>query len=103
MVPSSQGRGCAVPGVRRWAAGTHPRRDWRERDDIRQLPAPVGTGQLVAERESLSLRTVESDAADLSISTDESFDLVFNPVSTVLCKTCARCGKKAIAFFVMMG
>jgi SAM-dependent methyltransferase len=46
-------------------------------------PAQLKQDQLVAQRESLSLRTVEGDAADLSIFADESFDLVFNPVSTV--------------------
>jgi SAM-dependent methyltransferase len=40
--------------------------------------------RLVAEREGLAnLRTVEGDAADLSMFADESFDLIFNPVSTV--------------------
>ena len=46
-------------------------------------PAQLKQDQLVAERESLSLRTLEGDAADLSILSDESFDLVFNPCSTV--------------------
>jgi SAM-dependent methyltransferase len=46
-------------------------------------PAQLKQDQLVAERESLPLRTVEGDAADLSLFADESFDLVFNPVSTV--------------------
>ncbi|HSL46600.1 MAG TPA: class I SAM-dependent methyltransferase [Anaerolineales bacterium] len=46
-------------------------------------PAQLKQDQLVAEREALPLRTVEGDAADLSIFADESFDLVFNPVSTV--------------------
>jgi len=46
-------------------------------------PAQLKQDQLVAERETLSLRTVEGDAADLSMFEDESFDLVFNPVSTV--------------------
>jgi len=46
-------------------------------------PAQLKQDQLVAEREALSIRTVEGDAADLSIFTDKSFDLVFNPVSTV--------------------
>jgi len=39
--------------------------------------------QLVAEREALNLKTLEGDAADLSIFAGESFDLIFNPVSTV--------------------
>jgi SAM-dependent methyltransferase len=46
-------------------------------------PAQLRQDQAVAERESLSLRTVEGDAADLSMFADESFELVFNPVSTV--------------------
>ena len=46
-------------------------------------PAQLKQDQLVAEREGLTLRAVEGDAADLSIFGDESFDLVFNPVSTV--------------------
>ena len=46
-------------------------------------PAQLKQDRLVAERESLPLRIVEGDAADLSIFSDESFDLVFNPVSTV--------------------
>jgi len=46
-------------------------------------PAQLKQDQLVAARESLSVRTVEGDAADLSMFGDESFDLVFNPVSTV--------------------
>src|SRR5512144_319515 len=46
-------------------------------------PAQLRQDQLVAERESLSLRTVEGDAANLSMFADESFDLVFNPCSTV--------------------
>jgi SAM-dependent methyltransferase len=46
-------------------------------------PAQLKQDQLVAARESLSIRTVEGDAADLSIFADGSFDLVFNPCSTV--------------------
>ena len=46
-------------------------------------PAQLKQDQLVAEREGLSLQTIEGDAADLSVFADESFDLVFNPVSTV--------------------
>jgi SAM-dependent methyltransferase len=45
-------------------------------------PAQLKQDQLVAAREALPLRTVEGDAADLSAFADESFDLVFNPVST---------------------
>ncbi len=46
-------------------------------------PAQLKQDQFVAERESLLLRTVEGDAADLSVFADTSFDLIFNPVSTV--------------------
>lgn len=46
-------------------------------------PAQLKQDQLVAEREALSIQTVEGDAADLSMFPDESFDLVFNPCSTV--------------------
>jgi ubiquinone/menaquinone biosynthesis C-methylase UbiE len=46
-------------------------------------PAQLKQDQQVAEREALRLRTVEGDASDLSIFDDESFDLIFNPCSTV--------------------
>ena len=46
-------------------------------------PAQLQQDQLVVERESLSLNTLEGDAADLSMFIDESFDLIFNPCSTV--------------------
>ena len=46
-------------------------------------PSQLKQDQLVAEREALSLKTVEGDAADLSVFANESFDLIFNPVSTV--------------------
>ena len=46
-------------------------------------PAQLKQDQLVAERELLPIRTVEGDAADLSMFQHRSFDLVFNPVSTV--------------------
>lgn len=45
-------------------------------------PGQLKQDQFVAEREALVLRTVEGDAADLSTFADESFDLIFNPVST---------------------
>lgn len=46
-------------------------------------PAQLKQDQLVAGREALNLKTVEGDAADLSRFRDGSFDLVFNPCSTV--------------------
>ena len=60
-------------------------------------PAQLRQDQFVAERESLTLHTEEGDAADLSRFADGSFDLVFNPCSTVFMpdvravwKECAR-------------
>jgi SAM-dependent methyltransferase len=60
-------------------------------------PAQLKQDQIVAEREALTIRTVEGDAADLSMFADESFDLIFNPCSTVFMadvravwKECAR-------------
>ena len=44
-------------------------------------PAQLAQDRLVAEREGLDLRLVEGDMADLGVFADESFDLVFHPVS----------------------
>src|SRR5215211_8276530 len=46
-------------------------------------PKQLAQDRLVAEREGLDLRTVEGDMADLSLFADESFDLVFHPVSNL--------------------
>lgn len=46
-------------------------------------PRQLAQDRLVAEREGLTLRTVEGDMADLSTFADGSFDLVFHPVSNV--------------------
>ena len=46
-------------------------------------PRQLAQDRLVAEREGLNIRLVEGDAADLSMFPDESFDIVFNPCSTV--------------------
>jgi len=43
-------------------------------------PGQLKQDQLVAEREALSIQTVEGDAADLSMFADESFDLVFSTI-----------------------
>jgi SAM-dependent methyltransferase len=45
-------------------------------------PRQLAQDRLVAEREGLSLSTIEGDMADLSIFDDERFGLVINPVST---------------------
>ena len=44
-------------------------------------PAQLAQDRLVAERESLELRTVQGDMRDLSAFADAGFDLVFHPVS----------------------
>jgi SAM-dependent methyltransferase len=46
-------------------------------------PAQLGRDREVAEREGLNIRTVEGDMRDLSVFADESFDLIFHPVSNV--------------------
>jgi SAM-dependent methyltransferase len=46
-------------------------------------PKQLAQDRLVGERESLDLRTTEGDMADLSTFADESFDLVFHPVSNL--------------------
>ena len=46
-------------------------------------PRQLAQDRLVAEREGLVLTTVEGDMRDLAMFPDESFDLVFHPVSNV--------------------
>ncbi len=46
-------------------------------------PAQLDRDRLVAERENLELAAVEGDMRDLSAFADESFDLVFHPVSNI--------------------
>ena len=49
-------------------------------------PAQLAQDRLVAEREGLDLSTHEGDMADLSRFADESFDLVFHPVSNLFAR-----------------
>jgi ubiquinone/menaquinone biosynthesis C-methylase UbiE len=46
-------------------------------------PAQLARDEEVAVREGLTIRTVEGDMRDLSVFPDESFDLIFHPVSNV--------------------
>lgn len=46
-------------------------------------PSQLAQDRLVAERDGLSLTTVEGDMADLSAFASESFDLIINPISNV--------------------
>ena len=48
-------------------------------NSLRQL----AQDRLVAEREALSIRTIQGDMADLSAFDDASFDLVFHPISNL--------------------
>ncbi len=48
-------------------------------------PAQLARDEEVAAREGLTIRTVEGDMRDLSVFADESFDLIFHPVSNVFC------------------
>jgi SAM-dependent methyltransferase len=48
-------------------------------------PAQLARDEEVAAREGLSIRLVEGDMRDLSVFNDESFDLLFHPVSNVFC------------------
>src|SRR5512135_202005 len=48
-------------------------------------PKQLERDRMVAERERLHLLTVEGDMRDLSAFGDESFDLVYNPVSICFC------------------
>jgi len=46
-------------------------------------PAQLSQDRLAAQREGLTLRLIEGDMADLSQFANESFDLIFHPVSNV--------------------
>lgn len=48
-------------------------------------PAQLAQDEMVAARDGLSIRTVLGDMRDLSAFADESFDLVFHPVSNLFC------------------
>ena len=48
-------------------------------------PAQLERDCQVAEREGLQIRTVEGDMRNLSVFADNSFDLIFHPVSNVFC------------------
>src|SRR5215207_6866487 len=50
---------------------------------IDNSPKQLEQDRFVAERESLDLKTVQGDMRDLSAFADESFDLVFHPVSNL--------------------
>ena len=46
-------------------------------------PGQLAQDRLVAEREALDLKTIQGDMRDLSAFGDDSFDLVFHPVSNL--------------------
>jgi SAM-dependent methyltransferase len=46
-------------------------------------PAQLDQDQLVADRDGLEIKTIQGDMANLSVFQDNSFDLIFHPVSNV--------------------
>ena len=48
-------------------------------------PAQLERDRQVATREGLTIHTVEGDMRNLSVFSDEAFDLIFHPVSNVFC------------------
>jgi SAM-dependent methyltransferase len=46
-------------------------------------PAQLGRDREVAERDHLDIETIEGDMADLSVFPDNTFDLIFHPVSNL--------------------
>ena len=48
-------------------------------------PAQLEQDRMVAKREGLIIKTAEGDMRDLSTFSNESFDLIFHPVSNVFC------------------
>lgn len=46
-------------------------------------PCQLAGDRFAAERDGLELRTIQGDMADLSVFADESYDLVFHPVSNI--------------------
>jgi SAM-dependent methyltransferase len=46
-------------------------------------PMQLAQDSLVARRENLNISTIQGDMADLSVFSDESFDLIFHPVSNI--------------------
>jgi SAM-dependent methyltransferase len=48
-------------------------------------PGQLSRDESVAARDGLPLRTVQGDMRDLTAFADESFDIVFNPVSNLFC------------------
>ncbi len=58
-------------------------------------PQQLAQDHLVAERDGLEIHLVEGDAADLSVFENESFDVVFNPCSTVFMKDVRPVWKEA--------
>ena len=50
-------------------------------------PRQLAQDRLVAEREGISIRTVQGDMADLSVFEDAGFDLVFHPISNLFAES----------------
>ena len=50
-------------------------------------PRQLAQDRLVADREGLSVKTLQGDMADLSVFADASFDLVFHPISNLFAES----------------
>ncbi len=50
-------------------------------------PRQLAQDKFVAERDALSIRTMQGDMADLSVFADASFDLVFHPISNLFAES----------------
>ena len=66
-------------------------------------PSQLRQDQFVAERESLDIKIIEGDAADLALLADESFDMIFNPCSTISCRMSAPFGRNVPVFSARAG
>ncbi len=58
-------------------------------------PSQLEGDRAVAERESLVIETIEGDMRDLSMFSEESFDLIVQPVSNVFCPEVRRVWREA--------
>src|SRR5829696_8861940 len=66
-------------------------------------PGQLAQDRFVAEREALDLETVQGDMRDLSAFADESFDLVFHPVSNLFVPEVRPVWKEAFRVLRMGG
>ncbi|MCK7487622.1 MAG: class I SAM-dependent methyltransferase [Bacillus subtilis] len=66
-------------------------------------PEQLAQDQFVAKREGLSIQTIQGDMRDLSCFNDETFDLVFHPVSNAFVDDVLKVWKEAYRVLKMGG